>query len=155
MSNSAFYDPDELYPDDLTGILVSETQLQGVVNNYPVRRRAVPYEAIDLYADNDRTFRVFIKTPDLNVVDLTGATGVLTVKETKDSASPSIQKSTANPSEGAIGAANKGEMFFYIVPADTASLTIRQYVYDIEVTLSDGKKYTTATGVLNLLQPIG
>jgi len=150
------YDPTQLHPGELTGILTSETKLCGIVNDRPLRwrRSKVPFEKIELYADNDRTLRVFIKDGDLNIIDLTGATLVLTVKVTKDG-TVVFTKSTANPTEGQIGAADEGEAFFYIVPSDTATLDIRQYVYDIEVTLSSGKKYTVLEGILDLLQPVG
>lgn len=149
----AFYDYSKMYPCDLNGSLVSETKMNGVINNYPVRRAAVPYFSIDMYLSDDRTFRVFVKTPDLNIVDLTGATGVMTVKTSKGG-SVIISKSTAVPSEGQIGAADEGEMFFFFVPADTSSLDARQYVFDVSVTLSNGKKYTILDGVMNLIQPV-
>jgi len=149
------FDSSQLHPDDLTGILVSENKMCGVVNNYPIGRYAVPYEEIQLYANNNRTFRVFVKTPDLNVVDLTNAVGVLSVKPDKTVVSPVIVKHTNVPSEGQIGAANQGEMFFYIVPSDTVALDIRQYVFDVKVTLSNGKTYTVIEGVIDLLQPVG
>jgi hypothetical protein len=148
------FDSSSLHPDDLNGILVAETQASGIVNNYP-GRSAVPSISIDLYANNNRTLRVFIKTPDLNIVDLTGAAGLFTVRTEKGSATIIIQKSTAIPAQGQIGSADQGEMFFYIVPADTSSLAIRQYVYDVRVTLSTGKTYTVLEGVINLLKPVG
>jgi hypothetical protein len=129
--------------------------LCGIVNNYPVGRSAVPYEPMDIYANNDRTLRVYIKTPELNIVNLTGAQGLLSVKTDKDATSPVITKSTDIGSEGAIGSPDQGEMFFYLVPLDTASLSIRQYVYDVKVTLTTGKKYTVLEGVINLLEPVG
>lgn len=143
------FDASALHPDDLTGILESVTQLCGVVNNYPVGRAAVPFESMDLYASSDRTLRVYVKTPDLNIVDLTSATGVLTIKTDKDATVPSLVRS------GVVGSADQGEMFFYLVPADTAPLAIRQYVYSIKITLSSGKVYTVLEGVINLLQPVG
>lgn len=149
----AIYDYSKMYPCDLNGSLVAEVKMNGVINNYPVRRAAVPYYAIDMYLSDDRTFRVFVKTPNLNVVDITGATGVMTVKTIKGG-SVIISKSTAVPAEGQIGAADEGEMFFFFVPADTSSLDARQYVFDITVTLSSGKKYTILDGVMNLIQPV-
>ena len=136
MPVEVLYDANQLHPDDLLGELIAQCRFTGIINNHPIRRRAVPYEAIEMYADNDRTFRVYVKDGELNIIDLTGATGVFTVKVTKESASAVITKSTAVPAEGAIGAADEGEMFFYIVPADTAALDIRQYVFDVTVTLS-------------------
>jgi len=114
----------------------------------------VPYESFDLYADDNRRLRVLMRDSNLNVVDITGGTGVFTVKATK-SGSVVIQKSTAVPSEGMIGAADEGEMYFFIVPADTNALDIRQYVFDVRLTKADGSTYTTVEGVLNLLEPVG
>ena len=147
------YDASQLHPDDLTGIMESETQLCGVVNNYPVGRSAVPFEPMDIYADSDRTLRVFIKTPDLNIVNLTGAQGLLTIKTDKFALTPVITKTTTDPSQGAIGSPDQGEMFFYLVPSDTSHLDIRQYVYDVRLTLSTGKTYTVLEGVINLQKP--
>jgi hypothetical protein len=148
------YDTSSLHPDDLTGILDFEIQMCGILSTYP-RRLIVQTECVESYANRDRTFRVFVKTPDLNIVDLTGATGLLTVKTEKGVLGISIQKSTDVPSEGQIGSPDQGEMFFYLVPADTVSLAIRQYVYDIKVTLTNGKSYTVLEGVFNLQQPVG
>jgi len=155
MSVEAIYDMTKMYPYDLTGILISEVTLCGVIDNYPIRRRAVPYESIELYANNNRTFRVYVKTPDLNVVNVAGATGVFTMKVTKDSDSPILRKSTANPSEGEIGSPDAGELLFYIVPADTVNMSIRQYVFDVRVTLASGKTYAVLEGVVNLQQSVG
>lgn len=149
------FDASQLHPDDLTGIMESETQLDGVVNNYPVGRAAVPFEPMDLYAGSDRTFRVYIKTPDLNIVNLTGCQGLMTVKTDKAATVPTFTKSTLVGAQGAIGSPDQGEMFFYIVPADTQALDIRQYVYDVKLTLATGKKYTVLEGVINLQQPVG
>ena len=148
------YDTTSLHPDDLTGILESETQMCGTLSTYP-RRLIVQTECIEAYANRDRTYRVFVKTPDLNIVNLTGATGIFTVKMAKGSVTPSILKSTDVSGEGQIGSPDQGEMFFYLVPADTVNLDIRQYVFDIKVVLSDGKAYTVLEGVLNLQQPVG
>lgn len=139
---------------DLVGILTAETQLYGIINNNPLRRRPVPYYPLDLYADNNRRLRCYIRDGDLNIIDLTGATCIFTVKLLKSDTVPTIQKSTANPAEGQIGSADQGECFFYIVPDDTNTLDIAQYVYDVTVILADGNQYTTVEGVLNLLQPV-
>jgi hypothetical protein len=139
---------------DLVGVLVAETELCGIINNCPLRRRAVPFYSMDLYADNNRRLRVFIKDQDLNSINLTGATCIFTVKLKKSDALPVIQKSTAVPAEGQIGSPDQGECFFYIVPADTSSLDIAQYKYDVSVILADGNQYTTVEGVLNLLEPV-
>jgi hypothetical protein len=150
----ALYDYKQLHPCDLLGILVRESVLCGVINNFPLRRRAVPYDAIDLYAGNKRRFRVFIKDANLNIINLTGALCVFTFRLQKGS--PIIfQKHTNIPAEGMIGSADQGECFFYVQPSDTANLDICQYVFDVTVTLTGGDgPYTTVEGVVNLMQPV-
>jgi hypothetical protein len=149
-----YYDTKELHPCDLLGILERETQLLGIINNYPLRRRAVPYNAIELYAGNKRRLRVFIKDADLNIIDLTGALCVFSFRQQKGG--PLIfQKHTDVPAEGMIGSADQGECFFFILPTDTVNLDIAQYVFDVTVTLTGGDgPYTTVEGVVNLLQPV-
>lgn len=154
MAIEVLYDPSKLPQCDLLGILTKETKICGIINNCPGRRNAVPFSTIDLYAANDRQLRVLVRDGNLQIIDLTGATVVFTVKLRSSDATPVITKSTAIASEGMIGAADEGEAFFFIVPSDTDSLDICQYVWDVTVTLSDGKSYTVATGLLNLLQPI-
>lgn len=148
------YDIDQLPQGDIMGVLVKETKIYGRINAKPLRSRSVPCESFDIYAGNNRQLRVLVRDDDLNVIDITGATGVFTVKTTKSATSASIQKSTAVSGEGQIGAADEGEMFFFLVPADTSSLDIRQYVFDVKVTLSNGKAYTVVEGVVNLIEAV-
>ena len=154
MSPDALWDTSRMFPFDLCGILIDKTDMCGIINNHPVRRNAVPYESVDMYAKNNRTFRVYVKDADLNIVNVAGSTGVWTFKKTKADA-PLFTKSTAIPAQGAIGSPDQGELIFYIVPADTATLDIRQYVYDVRLTLPSGAIYTVCEGVVNLLQPVG
>ena len=154
MTRVAFYDPLDLHPGELLGVLVARTNAVGIIDNKPVRRRAVPYTKFDLYSGDDRELRVYVKDGDLDIINLTGATVVLTVKKTKGGA-VLFSKSTANPTEGTIGSPDEGEAIFYIVPADTSSLdSPDQYVYDVEVTTAAGKKYTVLEGLINLLEPV-
>ena len=121
----AIYDMTRMYPYDLQGILITKTDMYGMVNNHPVGRDAVPYESIDMYAKNNRTFRVYVKDADLNVVNVAGCTAIFTFKKTKSDAALSA-KSTAVVGQGAIGSPDQGELIFYILPADTVNLDIQQ-----------------------------
>ena len=154
MEIEALYDMTSMHPDDLCGILVSEDKMCGIVNNYPPRRNAVPNETIELFTNNNRTFRVYVKTPELSIINVAGAVGILTGKATKDSTIPTFTKSTAIAGQGSIGSPDHGEMFFYIVPADTVNIDVRQYVFNVKVTLSTGKVYTILEGIINLQQSI-
>lgn len=149
---TVLYDATYLHPNDLTGILEYETRMCGIVNNYPVGRNAVPQEIFELYKGSDRTLRVFVKTPDLDVIDITGSVGILTIKPNKESTVATISKHTNVAAEGAIGAADRGEMFFYLIPADTSSLDAQQYVFSVKITLSNGKIYAILEGIINLFE---
>ena len=150
----AYYDTKELHPCDLLGVLMRETEFIGIINNFPLRRRAVPYESMELYAGNKRRLRVYIKDANLNIIDLTGALCVFSLRQQKGG--PIIfQKKTSNSSEGMIGSADQGECFFFLESVDTANLDIAQYVFDVTVTLaSNDGPYTTVEGVINLQQSV-
>jgi hypothetical protein len=156
MAIEVLYDPSKLPQCDLLGIVTSENKICGIINNCPGRREPVPFQTIDLFAGDDRQLRLLVKNGELQIIELDGAAkAVFTVKLRADDATPVFTKDTDVSGEGMIGAADEGEAFFFIVPADTASLTVCQYVWDVRVTLDDGKTYTVARGLLNLLEPVG
>lgn len=109
----------------------------------------MPFETFELAKKNNRTLRVYIRDGDLNIVNVTGCTAVLEIRHSDD-APVLITKSTATPAQGAIGSPDQGEVFFYLIPTDTASLDVAQYVYRIHLTLPSGKTYTVSNGVINL-----
>jgi hypothetical protein len=156
MAIEVLYDLKSLTPFDLIGELVRETQLTGVTLNSPVGGKQVPYVPFEMYQANDRLIRVYVRDQNLDIVDITGANGLFTVKETK--AGPVVfQKETDNPNEGLIGAADEGEMFFIIKPEDTESLDIEksdQFVYDVLIQLANGNKYTILEGTLLIRQRV-
>jgi hypothetical protein len=150
MRVDVYYEDKFLSNNDILGILTEETKLYGNTSTEDVMN----YSNIDIYANNDRRLRVVIRTPELQIVNLQNATGVLTVKVTKKDTSFVFQKNTSNPEEGMIGAADEGECFFFIKDIDTKNIKTGQYIYDIRVTLADGKSYTVVDGVMNLLMPV-
>lgn len=115
----------------------------------------MPYDNIELYRGNRRWLRIYVRDPDLNIVDLTGAECTFTVRHTKDGPIL-LQKKTAVPSEGMIGAADEGEAFFFIEAEDTQNLDVAQYVFDVTAMLAGGDgPYTIDEGVINLNGPVG
>lgn len=154
MSIEFLYYSSNLPEHDIVGILVVETKLYGLVNNYPLRRKPVPYYPIDLFQNNNRRLRVYIRDAILQPVDITGCEVIFTVKLKRSDTTSVIQKSTSVSGEGEIGSPDEGECFFYIVPEDTEELTVGQYVWDVTLYKADGKIYTVADGVVNLLLPV-
>ena len=71
-------------------------------------------------------------------VDLTGATAVLTVKKSTNDATAVISKTGTHTTP------TSGITSFSLLTTDTA--TAGRYVYDIQVTFSDGKILSSAVG---------
>lgn len=142
-----FYKRKHLRPFDLNGILVYETVVCGKINMYPATREGgkMAVENFNIVKGNDRTVRVFVKTHDLDIIDLTGAVGVLSLRTEREE-SPVVELITTDSEQGRIGAADEGELIFYLSSGVTATLEGRQYLYDVTVTLDNGKKYTVLAG---------
>ena len=152
------YDTSQLHPGELLGIVRFETRFCAIIDKMPLTIKGgntMPYVSFDIYAGSDRRLRVFFKDENLDIVNITGATCVFTMRHIK-SGPIAVQKSTAVSGQGQIGAADEGECFFFLVPADTSALDICQYVFDVKITLTGGEVYKgTIEGVINLLQPVG
>jgi len=110
----------------------------------------MPLEAnnITMYIRDDRTLSVAADTEKGAPVDLTDAKLWFTVKQraTDLDADALIQKRTANAggSDGEIKVITPatGKAEIYVVPADTVDMNPGTYIYDIQVTLANGKTYT-------------
>ena len=151
-----FYDLSKLDPFDINGETVIVEDFIGIVENYPIKDTdMIPAYTLFLYRGDNRTLRVYVKDPDLNIINLTGAVGEFFVKSHITDTSAIIHKATNVAGEGMLGNVTKGEMFFLLVPADTAGLAVTQYMFSIKVTLSNNKVYRIAEGVINLKQPVG
>jgi len=112
------------------------------------------FKSLGLYAGSDKTYKAVVLDRQLNPINVYGAVGVMSWKRIKEDTTFVLQKHTNVPSEGSIGAPDQGELLFYIVPDDTDALEIRQYVFDVKLTLPTGKTYTVAEGTIQLRQPV-
>lgn len=101
---------------------------------------------LDIFRGNNKTFEVSIKDESGQNLDLTGATVYFMVKESvkDEDASAKISKSSAVAGQIVITNAIGGLCEIYLVPADTSSLPVKRYVYEVKVGLADGRKYTVA-----------
>jgi hypothetical protein len=112
------------------------------------------FKAFSMYAGSDKTYKCVVKDRQLNPVNVYGGVGIMSLKRLSTDAVFVIQKHTNVPTEGSLGDPTQGELLFYILPADTATLEARQYAFDVKVTLSNGKHYTVAEGTINLHVPV-
>jgi hypothetical protein len=112
------------------------------------------YKSLSLQASTDKTYKCVVKDRQLNPVNVYGGVGVLSLKKLRTDTAYVFQKHTNVPAEGSLGDPTQGELLFYVVPADTDALEERQYLFDVKVTLSNGKTYTVAEGTINLHKSI-
>ena len=139
-------------PEIIDGDLNYQDKFDGLIDRTG-EKTAMAFKNLSLYAGDNKTYVVYVKDRWLNPIDLEGAVGTLTVKQDKDDTSPLIQKHTNVSGEGDIGTHEDGEMYFYLIPSDTSSLSERQYVFDVKVVVNS-KTYTVAEGVINIKQPV-
>jgi hypothetical protein len=146
----AVWVPDQPYPSGTQeyyiGRIFDRETYNGYIDRIP-RSQSMAYPNLMMYAGNDKEFFIIVKDGELAPVNLTGGSGTMTWKKTKSG--PIVFQKV-----GVLGAPDNGEIDFYLVPTDTALLEPRQYVFDVTVTTSAGKKYTVLEGVLTLMQPV-
>ena len=138
-------------PEDLVGYVHVVDTMKGIVDPYP--GGLIMNYNLTLFMGNNKIYRVYVRDRDLNPLDVTGGIGVFTVKPTKADAAV-LTKRTDISGQGSIGAPDMGELLFILVPADTASLEERQYVFDAKFKTASGTIYTVVNGVLNLKKPV-
>ena len=112
------------------------------------------FKSLSMYAGSDKTYKCVVKDRTLNPINVYNGVGIMSWKHDKSATAFILQKHTNIPSEGSLGDPTQGELLFYLVPADTSALEIRQYAFDVKVHLSNGKWYTVAEGTINLHKPV-
>jgi hypothetical protein len=109
-------------------------------------------QRIQMYLRDDRTLSLVVNDHNDDPVDLTGAKITFTVKSKMgDPDDQSIfQKKDAAAGGGdteiKILDAPGGSAEVYIVPADTLNVSPGNYMWDVQVTLANGKTYTVLRG---------
>lgn len=100
------------------------------------------------------------KTLGLTVVDgqgkpynLTGATVIMTVKESAESQNVLIRKTSETPTQAIITSPREGLAQIFLMPSDTKNLSIKQYVFDVWVVTADGKPYPVVEESILELKP--
>ena len=134
-------------PENLHAELNYRQIFEVVIDHTFSRTQPMLFQPLFLYAGNSKEYICLVQDRDLVPIDLTGATGVMTFKQTKDS--PILFQLTGVPSLPA-----QGEIRFNMLPANTVALAPRQYAFDITITTASNKKYTVLEGVLTLKQPV-
>lgn len=98
--------------------------------------------AVELVRGTSSTLQLTVTTPAGVPIDLTGARVVFTVKCSISDDSPVLRKdSLVGPGEIEITSALAGEVNIYLEPADSQTLRVGKYVFDVWVVLASGARY--------------
>ena len=100
-----------------------------------------PRNALTVYRGTNKTFVLTVTDGDAKPVNLTGARIVFTVKSRIEDQVPLLQKTSDSAAQILITTAASGLAEIYLLPADTARMAVRPYVFDVLVQLSNGKRY--------------
>lgn len=100
-----------------------------------------PENEIEIYRGSSKTYELEVKDAEGEVVDLTGARIVLSVKCDLNEEAPRIQKdSDAGASEIDISYPREGKAEIKFVPADTRTMDYGEYTFDVWVVLASGTR---------------
>lgn len=100
-----------------------------------------PTNAFKVIRGSTKSFNMITKDEDGNVLDLTGGRVLFTVKRDIEDPTPLIQKDSRVTGQIVITNPRAGSVAIKLVPADTAKLDPRLYLFDVWVVLADGSRY--------------
>ena len=112
---------------------------------------------IEIYRGDNKTWEITVKDVSGEVVDITGAEIIMSVKKNVSDVSYLIQRKNlaAGGDSGQIEIidAENGVFNLHLVPENTNNLRPSKYTYDIQATIS-GKVYTILFGGFGVLGDI-
>jgi hypothetical protein len=115
---------------------------------------------VAVYKGQNATLEVTVKDSTGAKQDLTGATIYFTVRTRRDAATASIAlTSTANPLQvfiltPQVDVDKKGKLQIKLLPANTSSLAVGDYVYDVWIVLAGLRHVIIPPTPFVLLQPV-
>lgn len=145
-----YFDQEDVRGRDFLGYLEWNEDFIGKFNSYEGGYNMPALHNLFLTKGDTKTYRVYIKDRNLNIISLSDAYAVFSVKEKENDEESVIEKSTAVDSEGEIVSPETGKAVFFFKPLDTSSLDATQYVFDVKVIYNSGSTYTVSKGTLTI-----
>lgn len=106
---------------------------------------AIQGRPLTILRGSSKTLLLTVKDKAKALVNLDGAKVFFTIKRTIDSDDFEVRKTTADPAEAVLLAQSGdtlGQAQIFLTPTDTINLDpARDYVYDVWVELTSGKRY--------------
>ena len=102
-----------------------------------------PKNTIRIIRGTSKTLELSVIDEEGDAVDLAGARVIMSVKRTLDEKAPLFAKDSAKGSaQVEIQSPTKaGKADIYLLPSDTHTLDVGDYLFDVWVILSSGKRY--------------
>lgn len=114
----------------------------------------LPENAVSIIRGSSKTLEMTVIDADTGKpADLTGGKVVLTVKEAVTDLNPVIQKISTDVTQAEITVPRGGIARIYLVPGDTQTLALKDYVFDVWVVLASGKRYPVVQPSVFTVQP--
>jgi len=113
----------------------------------------LPENSLSITRGSSKTIEVIVSNCSGTPANLTGAKVVLTVKDAATSQTPLIQKNSDFPAQAEITFPRLGKARFYLFPADTQTLALKQYTFDVWVILASGQRYAVILPTIFDVQP--
>lgn len=109
---------------------------------------------LDLVIEKGATFikKIYYKDKNKNVIDLTGYTARMQIRERSSSANYIVELTTANG--GIIITTSTGEIKLFISDTDTSAITANKGVYDLELIDGSGTVIKLLRGTVSFIEEI-
>lgn len=114
---------------------------------------SLPANGISFIKGTSKTLELTITDAFDEAVDITGSRVIFSVKTLLTDPAPLIQKTSDTVAEVDITAPRLGKAQIFLSPSDTAGLDSQDYVFDVWVILSSGKRYAVIPPSTFRLEP--
>ena len=110
---------------------------------------------LSLPRGDSREYRLEVTDENDNVLNITGSTIRFTVKENISDSDPgAFQLTSANPAQIDIDDGGNGKARIFVTNTNTQDLTIKRYLYDIQVQPASGGVKTVVGGTFAITEDI-
>jgi hypothetical protein len=113
----------------------------------------LPENSLEVIRGTSKTLELVITDESGGVVDLTGARIVFSVKTSPGDPLPLIQKTTDHVAQVEITLPREGKARIYLQPSDTQTLEALQYVFDVWLILTSGKRFAVVPSSIFAVKP--
>lgn len=113
----------------------------------------LPENSLEVVRGSSRTLELTVTDQDSKPVDLTGSRIIFSVKTSANDPLPLIQKTTDQLAQAEVTVPREGKARIYLQPGDTQGLQALEYVFDVWVILTSGKRYPVVPSSIFAVKP--